>query len=162
MAKQKAFSLIELLVVIVIIGILSTLLILAFNRVKEFARDTKRKADLSTIGRFFTLSCYTPDAGPGRYDLADLLTEIKTKNPQYKDALNTSVFDPKTGSKDKSNYFYVYSADKKCCLYGNLESDGENVTLPDFSIPTPGGGSGVFASTTPGINGSRKYYQVSN
>ncbi|MEI6378928.1 MAG: type II secretion system protein [Candidatus Falkowbacteria bacterium] len=162
MPKNKAFSLIELLTVVLIIGIIVSLLFVVFNRITTSARDTKRKADLFTIGRFFTQNCYTPDAGAGTYDLSDLLADVKAKNPQYKDALSAPIFDPKSGTRDKSNYYYAINSDNKCCLYANLENSGENITLPAFSIPTPGGGSGVFASTTNGINGSPKYYQISN
>lgn len=46
---KKAFTLIEMLIVIVIIGILATALIPRLQSVQARARDTKRKTDLRNI-----------------------------------------------------------------------------------------------------------------
>ncbi|MEI7477839.1 MAG: prepilin-type N-terminal cleavage/methylation domain-containing protein [bacterium] len=47
--KQKSFTLIEMLIVVVIIGILAAALIPRLQSVQARARDTKRKADLHQI-----------------------------------------------------------------------------------------------------------------
>lgn len=50
MAKlKKAFTLVELMVVITVIAILMTIAIVSFTRIQKQARDTKRKADMRTI-----------------------------------------------------------------------------------------------------------------
>lgn len=46
---KKAFTLIEMLIVIVIIGILASALIPRLQAVQARARDSKRKVDLRTI-----------------------------------------------------------------------------------------------------------------
>jgi len=72
------------------------------------------------------------------------------------------LWDPKAGSKQKSYYTYRVSSDgKHCVIYVNLEGDNETVTMPNASYPTMGGGSGVFVAQEAGVNGSKKYYQVS-
>ena len=48
-ATKKAFTLIEMLIVIVIIGILAAALVPRLVSVQGRARDTKRKTDLRTI-----------------------------------------------------------------------------------------------------------------
>ena len=46
---KKGFTLVELLIVVAIIGILSTLLMANFIGVRQRARDAQRKADLRQI-----------------------------------------------------------------------------------------------------------------
>ena len=80
--KQKTgFTLIEIMIVIVIVGLISTIAIIALNNARLKARDTKRKSDLNTIGRFISLACFKPSAGGGTYDLSDLFAEILLSKP---------------------------------------------------------------------------------
>lgn len=161
--SNRGFSLIEILVVIVIIGILATLSVVLVANVIGKARDVKRKAELSQLGKFLTASCYTPDAGAGTYDLLDLINELKAKDERYKQLIGSNSFrDPKHSDETHSNYTYVVTNDKKCALYANLENDSEAVTLNNINMATPGAGNGVFASSTPGINGTNRYFQASN
>lgn len=51
----KAFSLVELLVVIGIIGILSTVGIISYNGTQKVARDNQRKSDLQAIGTAYKM-----------------------------------------------------------------------------------------------------------
>lgn len=46
---KKAFTLVELMVVITVIAILMTIAIVSFTRIQKQARDTKRKADVRTL-----------------------------------------------------------------------------------------------------------------
>lgn len=46
---RKAFTLVELMVVITVIAILMTIAIVSFTRIQKQARDTKRKADVRTL-----------------------------------------------------------------------------------------------------------------
>jgi len=163
MANHKSFTLTETIIVIVIIGVLATTSLLLINNVRLKARDIKRKAELAQLGRFLTAACYLPDAGAGLYDFADLVNELKSKDERYRQALaNISWQDPKTGNQLSSNYKYLVTEDKRCVAYANLENDDETISLTQISIPTPGAGTGSFASSTSGWNGSKNYFQVSN
>jgi len=47
--KSKGFTIVELLIVIVVIGILATLVIVTFTGIQQKARDSKRKTDISAV-----------------------------------------------------------------------------------------------------------------
>lgn len=50
-AKQKGFTVVELLIVIVVIGILATLTIISYSGVQREARLSKAKSDLAFLSR---------------------------------------------------------------------------------------------------------------
>lgn len=47
--RQSGFTIVELLIVIVIIGILATLVIVTFSGVQQRARDSERKTDINAL-----------------------------------------------------------------------------------------------------------------
>jgi prepilin-type N-terminal cleavage/methylation domain-containing protein len=157
----KGFTLMEILMVIAIIGILAAVVLASLGSAKDKARDAKRKAEVSQVGRLLTFSCYTPTAGAGDYDLADVAAELAAKYPQYASQLANVPQDPLTGSDGESGYRYLADSGT-CAVYANLEWDGEPVTLTSLTAPTAGGGTGVLNASVAGPNGSTKYFQVSN
>jgi prepilin-type N-terminal cleavage/methylation domain-containing protein len=160
--KKKGFTLIETLVVIGIIGVIATIILVSLFTARDKARDSKRKAEISQIGRFLTISCYLPNGGEGEYDLMPLAQELLSKYPQYQKYLKRVPRDPKTGTDTESKYMYIVSdGGDKCALYANLENEEEKVTL-NITQPTPKGGTGVFRASSSGWNGTFLYFQYSN
>jgi prepilin-type N-terminal cleavage/methylation domain-containing protein len=161
--RAAAFTIIEILVVVAIIGLLATIVVVALGGTMKKGRDTKRKADLSLFGRFLAGGCIMPDAGAGEHDFADVVSEILAKNPQYAQMIGKIPRDPKVGSDEDSYYRYAVSSDgKKCAVYANLENENEPVTIPHLTAPTPGGGTGVIQSASVGWNGTDRYFEVTN
>ncbi len=158
------FTLLEMLVVLGIIGLLATFAVPASLSALARARDAKRKSTIAQIGRFLSAqACYRPDAGTGDYDLGQLFDEVKAKNPAIGQFLSSVPRDPRGGTDAITKYRYVTNEDaSKCALYANLENANEEVTLVTLAAPTPGGGTGVLASPSPGPNGSNRWFQVSN
>lgn len=157
---KRGFTLTEIIVTLAIVSALATIAIVALGGVRVKARDTARRAQLAQIGRFLSASsCFIPEGGPGDYDLADLLAEVKAKYPAA--AAIRLPTDPKTGTNAKSNYRYLVETADRCVLYANLEKSDESVTLPSITTPTVGIGSGVLRSTSMGVNGTDRFYQYS-
>lgn len=149
---------------VAIIGVMAAIILVATAGARNRARDVRRKAELTQIGRFLSASaCYIPNAGAGDYDLADLVDELRAKSPQYASFVSQVPRDPKSGSDVKINYRYQVSAvSDKCVLYANLENSNEPVTIPSISQPTPGAGTGVLQAQNEGWNGTNRYFQISN
>lgn len=59
--RNSGFTIVELLIVIVVIGILAAITIVAYNGIQTKARDTQRKTDLAQIGE--SLHLYNTDNG---------------------------------------------------------------------------------------------------
>jgi prepilin-type N-terminal cleavage/methylation domain-containing protein len=160
--KQKAFTLVELLIVIAIIGIISSVVLISLSGARFKARDSKRKAEISQIGKMLTYSCYLPEEGAGEYDLVSLAEELIDNNPKYEEYFSKIPKDPKTGTEEESKYFYIVDEEgKNCAVYANLENQGESADL-SITSPVPGGGTGIFETESPGWNGTSFYFQYSN
>jgi prepilin-type N-terminal cleavage/methylation domain-containing protein len=111
--KQKGFTIVELLIVIIIIGILATLVIVTFTGIQAKARDSKRQTDLNAINThvdaFFAQYGFYPSeadmaqTGTGSFDS----TFLKGFDP-------TALQDPKGSSglsatASSTSYGYVAS-----------------------------------------------------
>lgn len=159
---RKAFTLVELLVVVAIIAVLATVVIVALGPARTNARDTLRKAQLNEMGKFLLASgtCYAPQDGPGDYDLKTLYDQAVVSNPQIAQFLSAAPRDPKSGSATQSGFRYAYDAGGHCALYANLEKADAPVDLPALTAPTPGGGTGTLKASALGPNGTDRYYQI--
>lgn len=74
-AKQKGFTIVELLIVIVIIAILAAIVIVAYNGVQERAQESSVRTDMTNIAKQVEL--YRVDEG--RYPTINRLTELGIK-----------------------------------------------------------------------------------
>ena len=96
--KQSGFTIIELLIVIVVIGILAALVLNAFGNIQERARDTERQNDINAIHT--QLELYYADKGSYPAELSALTD------------LNEEATNPPT---DGETYNFTPSADGAAC-----------------------------------------------
>ena len=108
---KKAFTLVELMVVITVIAILMTIAIVSFTRIQKQARDTKRKADIRTLQTALQ-AYYTENQA---YPISTDETVVSTDVPGPLEVLTRTYISgiPSgpggTGSLDYPGYTYVSS-----------------------------------------------------
>lgn len=130
--QQQGFTIVELLIVIVVIGILAGLVLNTFNGIQARARDTERKTDVNSIHA--QVEAYHADNGyyPTTANVASA-TWVATNLPGLDaEALN----DPTSGS-------YAYATTVATCdntagnlcaaytLSADLEDDGRGTNDSD-------------------------------
>jgi prepilin-type N-terminal cleavage/methylation domain-containing protein len=115
--KQSGFTIVELLIVIVVIGILAALVITTFNGIQQKGRDTERQTDIKAIHG--QLEAYY--AQNGNYPT---LAEIDTPTEAttlFKGLDKEALSDPQANPK---TYVLVSAPAAKAYSYQVYESDG--------------------------------------
>ncbi len=120
--RKKTFTLIEMLIVVVIIGILAAALIPRLQGVQGRARDVQRKTGLSQIGQ---------GIGVARQDGLSFSTLIVNGNPVDANVLVPSYLaslptDPSGTTRTKLAEFSASAADGK---YGGTWNDTTNILI---------------------------------
>lgn len=144
--KQEGFTIVELLIVIIVIGILAGLVIVTFTGIQQKARNTERQTDIKAIQSHIE----TYNAQNGRYPTRDdLNTQPGTGNWWIQDNLKgldkEALRDPKAstfqlaGSATANQYAYAPTAsDGSSC--DNSTTDCAKYTL---TARPEGGGADI-------------------
>jgi type II secretion system protein G len=112
--KQSGFTLLELLIVIVIIGILALLIIPNISSAPKKARDTQRKTDLRAAQKALEEYYVSNQAYPIQASATVITTALTSLSTGSAPPLKTIPVDP----KNVSPYTYLYTS-----------TDGQTYTL---------------------------------
>jgi prepilin-type N-terminal cleavage/methylation domain-containing protein len=113
---QSAFTIVELLIVIVVIAILATISIMAYNGIQDRANDTAVQADISAIIKKFELARI--DLGHYPQSLAEFPDGFKFSKAAYDPTQNNIYY-----CDDKVNDLYAFGLRSKS-LKGYILSMG--------------------------------------
>src|SRR5260221_699459 len=123
--KQKGFTLVELLIVIIIIGILATLVIVTFSGVQAKARDSQRQTDIGAVDSH--VEAYFAEHGwyPTLVQLNDSAwrsTNLKGLDPSALLAPNsTTAIDANAATTSKYSYKPIETGTTACTATGTAD-----------------------------------------
>lgn len=148
--KYFGFTMIELLIVIVILGILSVIGLGAFTSAQTKSRDSHRKSSLSGIAT--ALEVYYNDYG--KYPIGDASGNIKgclvdglqicNYGSIWKDD-NETTYMVQMPEDAGSNSFFYDSNSTSYIIYARLEN------INDKAVPQSGGVPGVYSAALAGL-----------
>lgn len=131
--KRSGFTIVELLIVIVVIGILAAITIVAFNGVQERANTTAVKSDLSAIKK--KMEIFKIDNPAGTYPaIADLSSiDIKASKGSY---LATTA---------RNNFYYCLGPSGDTYALGAITKEDNGFMLTNTSLTSA---NGLYGATT--------------
>jgi general secretion pathway protein G len=140
--NKKAFTLIELLIVMVILAILSGLGLMAFGTVQMKSRDSRRKQDLANISK--ALDVYYNDYGAYPASTAGFIYGCAAGGAQacgwgdpWQDDKNTLYMSALPQDPDTShNYFYHQVDNDSYYLFARLENEDDGDIAMDGTDPS--------------------------
>lgn len=126
--RQSGFTIVELLIVIVIIGILATLVIVTFSGVQQRARDAERKTDINAIAGQLEAVYAKNGAYP-------TLTDLKTASWRSANEFridNKAFADPK--STDQTDQAIVGTSTSTAYGYAVAPAGCDSTTCTSYTL----------------------------
>ena len=142
--KQQGFTIVELLIVIVVIGILALLVITTFTGIQQKARDTERTTDIKALHGQIEAYYATKGNYPTRTNLNDAgwrATNMKGLDQEaLKDPKGTVYTLSDTLSATQYRYSVLTSTDASC--------EADETTCAKYTLEADIEGSGTNPSKT--------------
>lgn len=155
--KRSGFTIVELLIVIVVIGILAAITIVAYNGIQQRGRDAQRVSDISNIMK--SLEAYkvlngvypvaTSTSGSGSYEMS---TETSGTFMEY---LVPTYFGktPVDPINDGTRYYRYYRYDASTVATYGCPGRGALIVLYAFGFENPSGMPASDPAVTCGSQG---------
>lgn len=128
--KQSGFTIVELLIVIVVIGILAALVVTTFSGIQKKARDTERETDIKAVHG--QLEAYY--AQEGRYPTQDNMTDNAWIGENMRGLDLAALQDPKGGDELCTA---APAAGTWCYVYTSTGDDNYTLTAAKEGSDTP-------------------------
>jgi prepilin-type N-terminal cleavage/methylation domain-containing protein len=145
--RQSGFTIVELLIVIVVIGILATLVIVTFTGIQQKARDSQRQTDINAVNSqleaFYAQNGYYPsladlqDQGTGGF----VSTSLKGLDVE-------SLKDPKSGTIAATSSSTAYGYATQGCITTSASSSSNQCTGYTLTATLESGGTFSKKSNT--------------
>lgn len=138
--KQQGFTIVELLIVIVVIGILAALVVTTFTGIQQRARNTERQTDIKAIHG--QVEAYY--AQNGRYPTLANLNDSTFRNNNMKGLDEDALRDPKgtaatlAGAPAANVYSYAVTAT------GGGACDNSTTDCAEYTLTATNEGGGTF------------------
>jgi prepilin-type N-terminal cleavage/methylation domain-containing protein len=144
--KQKGFTIVELLIVIVVIGILVALVVTTFSGIQKKARDTERQTDIKAIHG--QVEAYL--AQEGRYPTLANLNDGTFRSNNLKGLDDDALEDPKGANNTvvQTAAANVYSYDVLADDDTTCTNTGTSDDCTKYTLTATLEGGGTFTKTS--------------
>lgn len=130
--KESGFTIVELLIVIVVIGILAALVVTTFSGIQRKARNSERQTDINAVAS--QLEAYHAQNGkyPTLANVQDNATDTGFVKTQLKGLDRTALFDPKGTTTNIAGTpaanVYAYQVEPAGCDNAAIECSSYTLT----------------------------------
>lgn len=142
-SNNKGFTIVELLIVIVVIGILAALVVTTFTGIQQRARNTERQTDIKAIHG--QVEAYY--AQNGRYPTLDNLNDAAFRSANMKGLDAEALKDPKGSSSTlvttAAGNVYSYDVQRS----GGGTCDNSTNDCAQYTLTATNEGGGTFTKT---------------
>ncbi|MCA9332652.1 prepilin-type N-terminal cleavage/methylation domain-containing protein [Candidatus Saccharibacteria bacterium] len=141
--KEQGFTIVELLIVIVVIGILAALVVTTFTGIQQKARNTERQTDIKAIHG--QVEAYY--AQNGRYPTLANMNDATFRSANMKGLDDEALKDPKganntlAGAAAANVYSYAVTAS------GGGACDNSTADCAEYTLTATYEGGGTFEKT---------------